>query len=525
MIQKRMLRTIRNGELWRGIALVCLLILAVYLRGINLAWNPGWYSDEGSDLNIARNLAEGRLQYFALGGTPLVAARVPLFHFVLMGASSLWGYDLLTARLVVAIAGVATIILFYFAARQILNERLALLAAFGLTIMPNALLYNRIAFAYNLQAFFFVLCWWSLYKFSDNRHGRWLGVAALAASAAYLTALTGLALVVSVALVVLWYAPRRVGWILLLMAIPGALYLGVLFLLAPSALLEDLALIVNRTGDSIPGQIFALIAKYWVWLDWTVWIGIGIAGLFLLEERRARVITLNVFFVTLLNAMRILPGDASAHRYLALLPFIALGAANFILQARRFLIVQLQNDMSELGSRLPFLSRPNAFLSVTIGIVIAGLLFTPLLWVSVWDYYFVSSREAPRATRLDALLATKPSDAVAVTDFVNSQTRPDDVVLASPTIAWRIQARAADFEQMLAFEGIATENYGAGIPHARFVFQPSLEKTAFVIVDDLWRGWGIRRMPALQDYVRTIESSWQQVMRRGEFDVYRNPAR
>ena len=77
---------------------------------------------------------------------------------------------------------------------------------------------------------------------------------------------------------------------------------------------------------------------------------------------------------------------------------------------------------------------------------------------------------------------------------------------------------------MLAFEGIATENYGKGVPRARFVFQPSLENATFVIVDNLWRGWATQRMPVLQDYVRTVES-WPRVMQRGEFDVYRNPAR
>ncbi|MBI4790105.1 MAG: glycosyltransferase family 39 protein [Chloroflexi bacterium] len=523
-VSTRIERSINRETVLAHLAFVLLFALAVYLRVNNLAWNPGWYSDEGSDLNIARNLAEGRLQYFALGGTPLVAARVPFFHFALVGAFSLWGYDVLAARLVAAIAGVATIILLYYAARQMLNERLALLAAFGLTIMPNALLYDRIGLAYNLQAFFFVLGWWTLWRFSSDRHVRWLVVAALAAGAAYMTALTGLALVVAGALIVFWYDARRVAWALGLMLLPGALYLGALFLLAPDALLQDLALIVSRTGDSVSGQIFNLITNYSFWLDWTVWIGIGIAGLFLLEDRRARGITLIVFFVTLINAMRILPGDASAHRYLGLLPFIALGSANFVLRARRFLSAQLQNDVRELIARLPYWSRLDRPVNAAVSIVVGGLLFAPLIWMGAWDYYLVSSREAPRSTRLDALLATKPHDAIAVTDFVNTHAQSTDVVLASPTIAWRIQARAADFEQMLAFEGVATENYGAGLPRARFVFQASLENATYVIVDNLWRGWGSQRMPALRDYIRTIET-WPRVLQRGEYSVYRNPAR
>lgn len=521
---RRWQRVMRDENLWHSIALVSLLIFAVYLRLMNLAWNPGWYPDEGSDLDIARHLAEGRWQYFALQGTPLVAARVPLYHFMLIGAFAVWGYDILAARFVVALMNVATIVLLYATVRQMLNARLALLAAWALTLMPNALVYQRIAFAYNIQAFWYVLCWWALWKFTNDSRGRWLGLAVLAASAAYLTALTGLGLVLGVLLIVAWSAPRRLGWSMVGMALPGIAYLGVLFTSAPSALLEDLALLGERSGGgAILWQILDWAWNYSVWLDWTSWIGVGIAGLFLLEERRTRAITLTVFFATMINAMRMLPGDLSFHRYLELLPFIAVGAANFILHARRFLMAQWQSDLAELIRRVPLLSRatvlPRAF--ITLGMV--GLVFVPLVWSGLWNYYLVSSRESPRATRLDAVLARQPSDAIAVTDYVNQQTRAEEVVLASPMIAWRLHARVADFEQMLAFDGKTTHNYGKGIARARFVFAPTPENAKFVIVDNLWRGWASQHMPALKDYLQTIES-WPLVLRRGDFEVYRNPA-
>jgi len=518
-------RVLRDENLWHSVAFVSLLIFAVYLRFAYLAWNPGWYPDEGSDLNIARNLMEGRAQYFAIEGTPLVAARVPLFHFLLLGAFAMWGYDILAARMVVAISGIATIVLLYWTARQMLNKQIALLAALVLTIMPNALLYNRIAFAYNVQAFFLVLCWWALWKFSGNRSTQWLIVAALAASAAYLTALTGLGLVIGVTLIVLWYAPRKVLWGLALMALPGMLYLGILFGLAPEALLEDLSLTLNRSGgDSILWQIFDWAWNYTVWLDWTVWIGMGLIGLFLLNDQRVRALTLTIFFTTMINAMRMLPGDLSFHRYLELLPLIALGAANFILLAQRFLTKQLQDDWRGIAERWHYFSRYDWLSRALIALVVLGLVITPLIWSGLWDYYLVSSPESPRPTRLDAVLARQPSDAVAVTDYVNQRTTRDDVVLASPSIAWRLQARAVDFEQMLAFDGVTTHNYGKGITQARFVFAPTLDHATYVIVDNLWRGWAVQHMPDLKNYLRKIES-WPRVLQRGDFEVYRNPAR
>jgi 4-amino-4-deoxy-L-arabinose transferase-like glycosyltransferase len=522
---KRWKRVVYDSNLWHRIALVAVLIFALYLRFVNLAWNPGWYADEGSVLDIARNLAEGRQQYFALGGTPLIAARVPLFHYILVGAFTLWGYDILTARLVVALFNVLTIVLLYWAARQMLDRRVALLAALVLTIMPNVLVYQRIAFAYNVQAFFYVLAWWALWKFAGARRARWLAIAALAVSAAYMTALTGLGLVVGVLLIVGWYAPRHLGWMLALMALPGILYLGALFISAPNALLEDLMLQSERSGGgSIGWQIFDLAWNYSVWLDWTSWIGLGIVGLILLEERRLRAVTLVIFFTTMLNAMRMLPGDLSFHRYLELVPFIALGVANFLLRAQRFLSVQFQNDWAIIAARIPFLLRFAVLSRVIIALMVGGLLFIPLAWSSLWNYYAVSSRESPLATRLDWVLVRKPSDAVVVTDYVNQQTRRDDVVLASPALAWRLHARAADFEQMLAFDGKNTQNYGKGIARARFAFAPTLDNATFVIVDNLWRGWATQHMPALRENLQIIES-WPLVLQRGDFQVYRNPAR
>jgi hypothetical protein len=506
-------------------ALLLILILAALLRFSNLATNPGWYSDEGSDLDIARHLMEGHFQYFAISGTPLVAARMPLFHLALVGGIAFWGYDVLTARLLVAIVGFATIVLLYFAVRQMIGEGLALLAAFVYTIIPNVLLYGRIAFVYNVQALFLVLCWWALWEFASAKQPHWLGIASFASACAYMTALTGLPLVICVGLVALWYKPRHLLWCVPLMLAPGLLYLGILLTIAPTAFQQDLALTLGRTNDSLLLQLFNLVSNYTLWFDWTAWIVLGIAGIFLIEESRARNITLLVFFSTLFNVMRFFPGsgDSSSHRYLEVLPLIGVGAAQFILSARHYLSKRLNEDLAVLVSRIPRFKFDLCRRGI-IGAMIFGALFAPLLWTSAWDYYLIASPESPRPTRLDPLLVTKPGDAIKVTDFVNTHTRSGDVVLASPTIAWRIRGNVADFQQALAFEGITTENYAEGLPRDRFVFDPSFQNATFIIVDNLWRGWAAERMPPLKNYLRQIES-WQRVMQQGEFDVYRNPKR
>ncbi len=507
--------------------LVSVLVIAAFLRFNNLATNPGWYSDEGSDLDIARTLMAGRFQYLAIGGTPLVAGRVPLMHALFIIGFLFRGYDIATARLIVGIFSVATIFLLFWIVRRMLGQGLALLAAFVLMILPNAVFYDRIAFGYDLQAPFVLLCWWGLWEFLAAPRRRWLLLAALAAAVAYMIELTGLPLVVVVVLVTLLYQPRSLLWALPLMLAPGLSYLGVLFISAPNALQQDLALTFSRSSDSFVGQFFNLMSNYTIWFDWTPWVVIGIAGLFLIKPRRARLLALLMFFGILFNVMRMFPGgfDLSYHRYLGVLPFVALGAAQFIACAYRLLVSQFADDWGALQfPAWPHLALPTRVQRSVSGIVVFLVLLTPLIWTTGWDYYLTASTEAPLPTALDPVLARKPSDAIAVTDFLNAQLRSADVVVSSPTIAWRIRGQVTDFQQALAYDGIMTDNYGPGLPHDRFFFDASFNHATFVVVDNVWRNWAVKVMPPLSKYMAMVES-WPRVMHRGDFDVYRNPAR
>ncbi len=516
----------REQPIWFALTLLTLGVF-LYLRLNQLGTNPGWYSDEGSDLDIARHLAQGRWQYLALGGTPLVAARVPLFHLLLVGAFEIWGYDILTARLVVALFNVATALLLLIAVREMAGKWAALLSVLALGIMPNALLWSRIAFAYNVQAFFVVLCWYALWKFYTLGTRRWLLVASLAACAAYMTALTGLPLLVCVAIVTLAVKPRALIWSAPLMLLPGIGFLGLLYWTAPDALLQDLALTFGRTSDSIFGQLFNFFISYVYWFDWSVWVAWGFVGLFLIERRSVRYLTLLMFLAILFNVMRAFPGvgDLAFHRYLGILPFLALGAAQFLLRVISFLRAQTKAEL--VSASLPrwmLWAKTNVSQSLLANAALAVLLMLPLFWLAMLDIYSVSAAVSPLQTRLDSVSVTNPSDAREITDWVNARTGAQDVVLASPTIAWLLNAKTADFQQALAYEGNATDNYGKGLPRARFLFDASFKNADYVILDRLWRGWALQRMPALENFMRTVES-WERVRTQGEFDVYQNPAR
>jgi hypothetical protein len=74
------LRSLRSrpARLLEPASLLLILALAAYLRLARLADNPAWYTDEGTHVDIAQRLLQGRAQYLALTQSTLLAARMPL---------------------------------------------------------------------------------------------------------------------------------------------------------------------------------------------------------------------------------------------------------------------------------------------------------------------------------------------------------------------------------------------------------------------------------------------------------------
>ena len=157
--------------------LILILVIAAYLRFLNIADNPGWYSDEGTLVEVAHNLVEGKFQYLAINKSTLLAARLPLFPSILAFIFSFVEYGITPLRYLSAGLGVLTVGLLYWVIKNI-NEKenvlLALTAALFLAIYPPAILYSRLGFSYNLLSPLVVLLLWLLYKYLKSGNLKWI---------------------------------------------------------------------------------------------------------------------------------------------------------------------------------------------------------------------------------------------------------------------------------------------------------------------------------------------------------------
>jgi hypothetical protein len=110
-------------------------------------------------------------------------------------------------------------------------------------------------------------------------------------------------------------------------------------------------------------------------------------------------------------------------------------------------------------------------------------------------------------------------DAAAAAALVNQRAAPTDLVLASPAVAWTLDAQAADFQQALAFDGQPSVDYPPEIPRDRFVFEAGFDRAAYVIVDRIWLEWGAVHIEGLADMLEQL-GRWHRIGQQGDLEIY-----
>ena len=126
-------------------------------------------------------------------------------------------------------------------------------------------------------------------------------------------------------------------------------------------------------------------------------------------------------------------------------------------------------------------------------------------------------------TEIDPFLLN-PQDARQAAAFLNARTQSDDVVVASPALAWLLTAHAADIQMSVASRGIPTSHIPSNIPADRFAFDPDYTQARYIAIDNLWRNWAVWHIDAVSDIIKTVEQ-WPLEFQAGQISVHRNPGR
>jgi len=512
--------------LWGArLGLILIILTGTCLRFFALRQVPGWASDEGSNIDVAWHLAHGQLRYFAIGHSSFINGHPHLFYLLLAGIYRLADFDLVWARSLTALYGVVTLVLLYVVVRQMFSQTIALLAALIFAIYPHAVVYNRMAFTYNQLQPLYVMACYLLWRYLKDCGRQWLIYVSLCVAAALVTDWTATSLLAILWIVVMVKRPRQLVWVVPLSLSASLIWGLVMWNVSGQAFLDDLAFTLSRVGGSPLEQIARVVLLYPAVLEWDVWLLAGGLGLFLIPQRRQRVLALVLFYGPLLLTVR--AGAASgiaSYLLIPLFPFVALGLAVLISRIVPWLIREFESDLdATLRGQSILQVWPQGWRTiraVVVGVAVFVIALSPLVAMLAEGLFLNYSLST---AHLAGTLADPP-EAERVAHFVNTHTSADDVVLASPGILWLFHAQVADFQQAIAITGHKTQHYPAGIPRDRFLFDCSLQNATFVVLDPLWRGWASQMMPEVAQMVAEVET-WPLALKTGDFEVYRNPTR
>ena len=290
--------------LTNGISLVALsgvILLAAHLRLSNVTNNPGWFADEGSNLDVAYHLRQGQLQYMALGQSTLMVSRLVLFEGLLATLLTCFGGGITTLRILSGVLGIGSVLMLYLCAQRLTRKTwLALLSALLLAIYPQAILYSRFGFSYNLLPLLVLPAYIGLWEYMQRNQRGWLMLAAVLIGLGTISDIWMLALIAPFGLIVLLQRWRDLLWSVPLVLLPFCLYIAFLWSQAPQAMMTDLRFVLFRVSNvTLLGQLQNVAMNYTVLLSQDFWMPCAIIGFLLLRPIPLRQLTLVVFFLTL----------------------------------------------------------------------------------------------------------------------------------------------------------------------------------------------------------------------------------
>jgi len=511
-------------------AFILVMAVAGYLRFTNLQTNPGWYSDEGTLADITRHLLEGRIQVLAINQSTLLAARMPLAPLLASAFTPIGANPLETLRLLAATSGVLTTGLLFVLARRVSGSMgLALLSGALLAIYPPAVFYSRIGFSYNLLAPLVVVALGGLWFYLDRQSQPGLVAAALAIGIGALIDLMMISLAAPLLVVVIINRRRDLAWGIPLFLAPILVYAGWMLLAAPDPFWFDLQFIASRLG-AIPwwAQLPLVVYNFGTLTLSDPWWAPALIGLLLARPRSWRLLLLTVFLLPLILLGRS-AGLAGLRLYSIspLFPFIGLGIASLLWTGVPWLLGIGSEAIRLQLRKIRWCVAPGVGTWVNQRLIALGS--TGLLFLLVISPFLVSALKLLSEVQADfkpenawAYLPVAPARRVAA--FVNRTIGAQELVVASPALAWALGGRATDFQQSLAFQGVASADYPTEVPRDRFEFEANYEQAALAVVDPIWREWGAVHLGGVTEMLRQIES-WPVVWEEGEFRVHENPDR
>jgi 4-amino-4-deoxy-L-arabinose transferase-like glycosyltransferase len=181
-LKKRVSKFIRANKTELAL-LFLILLVASFLRLYRIADYMTFLGDEGRDaIAVKRIIVDHK---FRLIGPVTSIGNMylgPLYYYLITPAMFISGLSPLGPAVMVALLGIATVGLLWWAGREWFDRPVGLLAAFLYSISPVVLIYSRSSWNPNVMPFFAFLTIWGLWNIWQKSQFYWLPVIGISLS-------------------------------------------------------------------------------------------------------------------------------------------------------------------------------------------------------------------------------------------------------------------------------------------------------------------------------------------------------
>lgn len=159
-------KLIKKMKYPRGIELysiISITLLSAFLRLYRIADYMTFLGDEGRDVIVAKGILEGN---FTLLGPRASAGDFflgPIYYYMIAPFLWLWHYSPVGPAVMVALIGIATVVLVYHVGKEFFNVKAGLMAAMLYAISPVVIAFSRSSWNPNPMPFFSLLSMYLLY--------------------------------------------------------------------------------------------------------------------------------------------------------------------------------------------------------------------------------------------------------------------------------------------------------------------------------------------------------------------------
>jgi hypothetical protein len=272
---------------------------------------------------------------------------------------------------------------------------------------------------------------------------------------------------------------------------------------------EDMVTLAGSYGSDAAENQSGLIENLRIFYFQDIFHALGAAGLLVLGVHRLRVRAFPILLFFLLTSLALFSNRSNLtvfyYQAVPLIPFLAVGCVFAGRVAVGMVVKPLRGRINRKGSS--FLLRYSlAVLALLVALPILPAVASGTL----------RQRNFPWVTQ-------SPAEVEAVAEWINSQTSPDDLVIANSNISWLLRPRTANLFQWTAWDGVTSFMYVRPVARERFRENLDVENIRFLVLGDIDLRWGIHQenVPAMLE--RHGVNQWPVVMRGEHYIVLKNP--